>query len=312
MNIRHYLPKFIAITAIAVLAATNSCFGTVLSVTQRYQEQNQWCWNACCQMILEFNGNSYSQTAIADWAVQGRNVPNFMYNSSDSSRHGMDEVLTHFGSIATTGSGSAMSLSTLTSEISAGRPVAVGWGWDSGGGHVVIARGTDGNYVYLNDPWHANGQSVQTYNWVCQAGGGGTWDSTLKLDSSGNEYYTYYQQYMGYASYYLDRYYSTGSSSDLYYAYYYYAYAGGYYYLSYGQTSAAIRHYYYYQSTANQVLADYWYAAYAYTGVYQYAGNCLYYYAYTYYYYYMYTGNSSYANYYYNYYMSWANWYWSH
>lgn len=232
MNIRHYLPKVIAIAAIAVLAATNSCFGTVLSVTQRNQEMDQWCWDASSQMVLEFFGNSYSQTAIANWAVGGQNVPNYLYGSTDSSMHGCDEVLDHFGSISSTGSASAMSLSSLAGEMDAGRPVVLRWGWDSGGGHIAVVHGTDGDTVYLRDPWPDNGPTVNTYSWMCRPYGSGTWTHTLKLNDTGNEYYEYYQYYLSYANYYLNRYYSTGSSSDLYYAYYYYAYAGGCYYLT--------------------------------------------------------------------------------
>jgi len=306
MNIRHYLPKVIAIAAIAVLAVTNSCFGTILNVTQHNQEQTQWCWDASSQMVLEFFGHTYSQSAIAQWAVGGQNIPNYLYGSTDSSMHGCDEILDHFGSISSTGSASAMSLSTLASEISAGRPAVIRWGWDSGGGHILVVRGTDGNSVYLNDPW--NGQSVNNYSWVYQ-GGGHTWTHTLKLASTGNEYYTNYQYYMSYANYYLNRYYSTGSSSDLYYAYYYYAYAGGYYYLSYGQNSQAFSWYYYYMSTANQVFVDYYYYSFQHSGSQYDLAYCYYYYAYVYYYYYLYMGNSSYANYYYSQYMYYAYYY---
>jgi len=309
MNIRHYLSKVIAIATIAVLAAANSCFGTVLNVPQYNQEQTQWCWDASSQMILAYYGHSHSQTAIANWAVGGQNLPNYLYSSPDW-RKDCKQVLSYFGSLSSTGYGYAFSLSTLAGEMDAGRPCMIAWSWSSGGGHAVVIHGTSGSYVYVRDPWY--GATVNTYTWVYNARNAGRWTQTLKLNSSINQYYAYYQQYMIYVNYYLNRYASTRSYADLYYTYYYYAYAGAYYYLSYGQSSQAYSWLYYYMSVANQVAAEYFYSAWASTGSHQYAAYCLYYYAYAYYYYFMYAGNSYYANYYYNYYMYWANYYWTH
>ncbi|MDO9541340.1 MAG: papain-like cysteine protease family protein, partial [Kiritimatiellia bacterium] len=198
MNIRHYLPKFIAITAVVVLAATSSCLGAVLSVPQYNQEKDQWCWDASSQMILAYYSHTYSQTEIADWAVGGQNIPNYIYNSPDPSMKGCDEVLLHFGNISSSGSStsdsdlSAIPLSTLANEIANSRPVMIGWAWDQGGGHAVVLRGTDGDSVYVNDPWPSHGQSVQTYDWVCRPYDQGTWTQTLRLTSSGDNDNTYY------------------------------------------------------------------------------------------------------------------------
>lgn len=310
MNIRHYLPKVIAITAIAMLAAASSCFGTVLGVPQYNQEKNNWCWCASAQMVLAYYGASYSQTTIAAWAVQGRDIANYLYGSPDSSMHGDDEILTHFGSLSSSGLAYAMSLSTLTSEINAGRPPMIRWGWNGGGGHIVVAYGTSGSTVYVRDPWYGN--TINTYDYVLHARNAGTWTHTLKLNSSVNAYYSAYQYYWNYVNYYASRYNSTRSYVDLYYCYYYYAYAGYYYYLSYGQSSNAVRIYYYYMCYANYALANYHLSWYYYTGRHVYAGYYYYYAAWNNYYGYLYNGDSYNANRWYGYYMYYANWWWSH
>lgn len=314
MNIRHCLSKFITITAVVVLAATSSCLGTVLSVPQYNQEQDQWCWDASSQMILAFYSHTYSQTEIANWAVGGRNVPNYLFNSPDTSKKGCDEVLSHFGSISSSGSASYISLTTLANEMANSRPVMIGVSWDSGGGHAIVLRGTDGNSVYVNDPWPDNGQSVQTYDGVRRYLGNGTWSQTLQMTTShADNNYTlcvyYYNLYSQYYNYYL----STGNILALAYANFYYAYADYYYALyvyadtylanSWYDEYMAYAYYYYYAYYGYYSTASYYYnyfTAYSY-----------YYYAYYCYYYYMNHGDSSSASAYYNYYMALAQYYYS-
>ena len=162
---------------------------------------------------------------------------------------GCDEVLAHFGSIDSSGTLDVISLSALNTEMANSRPVMIGVSWDGGGGHAFILRGTDGDYVYVNDPWPDNGQSVQTYNGVLRYLGNGTWDQTLTLNAGGsdNDYATQYQYYYNLAI----QYYS-GASSYLDYAYAYqaYAYAMWYYYMYYGNSSYANYYYDYYMDWA--------------------------------------------------------------
>ncbi|QUQ62705.1 papain-like cysteine protease family protein [Kutzneria sp. CA-103260] len=50
-----------------------------------------------------------------------------------------------------------LTLAQIASEINAGRPVAVGITWFSGGSHVVVIAGVQGEGLLILDP--ANGQS---------------------------------------------------------------------------------------------------------------------------------------------------------
>ena len=342
MTIHYRIPKTLAFAALGAWSLAISCQAAVLNVPQYNQEKDQWCWNASSQMVLAFKGYSYTQTAIAQWAVGGQNIPNYLYGSTDSSMHGCDEILSHFGNISSTGSAAAMSLSNLDNEMAGSRPVLIRWGWDSGGGHILVARGTSGDSVYLNDPWPDNGQSVNSYSWVCR-GSSHTWTHTLQLNgSSDNQYYqlalSNYNTAMSYYSYYA----ATGALIYRAYYNYYYGTALYYYYLYYNNNSNAYYNYY-----ANMALAYYYYYYYYYGGYsygyayamspycyymaqayyygYYYAGNTnaayayyyyyrayeYYYYAYAMYYYYACSGNYSYANYYYNYYMDYASYYYN-
>ncbi len=333
MKLRHCLINTLVLAALTMAGVS---FGAVLDVPYYKQEKDQWCWNASSQMALKFYGKTYSQTTIAAWAVGGQNVPNYLYGS-DSTRKGCDLILAHFGNISATGLAYAMTLSALDSEMANSRPVIIRWGWDSGGGHIVVVRGTSGNSVYLNDPWPANGQSVNSYNWV-KRGDGHTWTHTLKLNSSSpvNPYYQYFVSNYNTAQAYLNQYNATGARIYLAYYYYYYGYSGYYYYKYTNNNSNAhywlnycLAHaYYYYHYYYNQNNIGYCYAmkyyhyylAKAYYYGYYYAGNyraayAYYYYhrAYEYYYlayasYYSYasSGNYSAANYYYKKYMQTA------
>ncbi len=294
-------PLGMAAGLIALLAMVSPA--AVLNVSQCYQEKDQWCWNASAQMVLQFKGYQFSQTEIANWAVGGQNVPNFLYGS-DATRKGVDLVLSHFGNISSTGSESAMALSTLDSEMSGSRPVVIRWGWDSGGGHIVVLRGTSGDSVYINDPWPDNGQSVNSYSWVVQ-GGTHTWTHTLKLQGGGTDYASLYQQNYNLAVQYYNAANATHRYDYLGYAWYYYGCAKYYYYMNlYNDTNLANAYKYYYWSDA------YYYYYYGYLGNYS-SGRAYWYYymAYSYYYYarygyywYMARGDSSSANAWYNYY----------
>lgn len=314
MNIRHCLLKFITITAVVVLTVTSSCFAAILSVPQYTQEKTQWCWDASSQMILAYYSHTYSQTEIAVWALGSDiNEPNYLFDPPSScTYHSCDEVLSHFGSISSSGIKSSISLSALANEMANSRPVMIAVYWDSGGGHAIVLRGTDGNNVYVNDPWPDNGQSVQTYDGVLRYLGNGTWGQTLQMTTSHTDdnyttclyYYNLYSQYYNY-------YQSTGNTLALAYAYYYYAYAYYYYTMYYyADTNLANSNYDYYMAYAYY----YYYAHYGYYGTaYSYYNYFMaytyYYYAYYCYYYYINRGDSSSANAYYNYYMEWAYYY---
>ncbi len=297
MNRRNRLLKSIGLAGVLALAGAASSLSGVLSVPYYAQEQDQWCWDASSQMVLAYKGHSYTQTTIANWAVGGQNIPNYLYGSTSTSQYGCDQVLACFGGVASTPVARALTQAELTSEIAGIRPVFVRWGWDSGGGHILLARGIDSTSVYINDPYY--GQSVQNYSWLCR-GGGHTWTHSLKV-ANGSAAEPYYEKFVKYYNAAM-QYFNYGGYQGYAYGYYYYAQAA-YYYLYYGNRSLATTYYQYYMGYAYYYLGYYYYA-YA-TSYLDYAYAC-YYWAYYEWYYYMAYGYSSYANYYYNYYMELA------
>ena len=164
------------------LIYAHTAWAAVLTVPQKYQEQTQWCWSGCSQAILEYYGTMKTQTEIAQYGTDGANTWNWLYGSStDPTRNGIDLILNHFASLATTPYASALSQLRVAAEIKVRRPFVIRWGWDSGDGHFVVGKGIDGDYLYLMDPWY--GPTINTYSWVCQ-GSTHTWTHSLTLNTS--------------------------------------------------------------------------------------------------------------------------------
>jgi hypothetical protein len=164
------------------LIYAHAAWAMVVNVSQKYQEQDQWCWSACSQATLEYYGTIKTQTAIAQYGTNGANIWNWIYGSSvNPTRNGIDLILYHFAGLATTHYETYLSQSVVATEINARRPFVIRWGWDSGGGHFLVGKGIDGDYLYLMDPWY--GPTINTYSWVRQ-GSSHTWTHSLTLNTS--------------------------------------------------------------------------------------------------------------------------------
>ena len=177
--------RWVALVALTGLAGLPGIgFGQVLSVPQKYQEKDQWCWAGCSQAILAYYGRSVTQTTIAQYGTGGANVWNYCYGDGTDGgiyRRGINLIRNHFGSIQSATYNTSISQATVQNEMAGRRPVVVNWYWDSGGGHFVVLRGLSGNTAYLMDPW--NGPTVNTFAWT-QRGGGHTWRYSLRLTTS--------------------------------------------------------------------------------------------------------------------------------
>ena len=155
---------------------------TTLAVPQKNQEQDQWCWAAVSQAVLEYYGVSQTQTAIAQYGTEGANIWNWLYGSSTSpTRRGVDLILRQFANQATTPLVRSLTSKEVSLEIGASRPFFVRWAWDAGGGHHVVVRGVNKTTLYLMDPWY--GPTINSYSWVVR-GGGHTWTDSLKMNAA--------------------------------------------------------------------------------------------------------------------------------
>src|SRR5262245_36707139 len=149
----------------------------MLNVPYVRQEQNEWCWAACTQMVAAYMGKGN---------IKQCELANFLHGQSDCCQHpgsvncnqpcpleDIVPVYAHVG-ISGIGDGHPESLAVMLRELKAKRPVEVGFLWFGGGGHVVIVRGVDaqGNFA-VHDPWFGSGPV--TYMELLTAYGQGRW-----------------------------------------------------------------------------------------------------------------------------------------
>jgi hypothetical protein len=173
-----FLKRTLALVASALCFLPTLCLALVLNVSQCYQEQDQWCWAASSQSVFAFYGANLTQTQIAQYGTGGVNTWNYLYGS-DATHVGVNLILLHFNSINSSALAYALAQTDAQSEIDTnGRPIVIRWGWDSGGGHILVLKGLVGDTAYLMDPWY--GPTINSYSWVIQ-GGGHTWTHSLKL-----------------------------------------------------------------------------------------------------------------------------------
>ncbi|MBI9092742.1 MAG: C39 family peptidase [Desulfobacterium sp.] len=166
------------INLIITLGAING-LTKILETPQVTQEKTEWCWAGVSQSVLDYYGESFTQTQIAQYGTGGANIWNWLWGRTlYPTRNGIDIILNHFAGVSTTPYPQYLSLIDLEENISDDKPVVIRWGWSNGGGHFVIARGIESDKVHIMDPFY--GASINTYNWV-RNGSNHTWTHTLEM-----------------------------------------------------------------------------------------------------------------------------------
>ncbi len=134
----------------------------VLDVPLFPQLTGNWCWAASEEMISTFLGHGVGQceqvneqsAVYQDW---GKTKPNCCPASEDAKcQFGSWPWFDSF-TYRRTASGKPLSWEELTQEIGAGRPVGFSWKWNTGGGHMMVARGFSAvppGWVQINDPYY--------------------------------------------------------------------------------------------------------------------------------------------------------------
>jgi len=151
-----------------------------LSVPQINQEQTQWCWAACADMVLHYYGNSgVRQCDFANWLFGQTGCcasPSSPVCNQPCAVNDVQRVYTQWGILSAPSSGT-VPFSTLEFEINGDRPVEVAYAWTGGGGHVAVVSGWDRNatgpFVRINDPAYGSGGVY--YSDLLTAYGLGTW-----------------------------------------------------------------------------------------------------------------------------------------
>lgn len=176
------IKRYLLIVLMPLVLAPSISISAVLDIPQKYQEEDQWCWAACSEAVLDYYGTIRTQTDIAQYGTGGANIWNWIYGSTlNPTRRGIDLILLHFGEISSMGRPTVLSQATVQGEIDGGRPIVIRWGWDSGGGHHLVVRGIEPDSIYLMDPW--NGPTINSYSWVCD-GANHTWTHSLQLTTN--------------------------------------------------------------------------------------------------------------------------------
>ena len=151
-----------------------------LNVPMIKQEQTQWCWAGCADMVTHYYGNpGVAQCDFANWLFSQSlccGAPSSSLCNNPCKGTDVSRVYSNWG-INSALTSSTVSFSTLDWEISNSRPVEVAYKWTGGGGHValVIQTGVVNNQqaVRVNDPAYGSGGVL--YNDLLNAYGQGTW-----------------------------------------------------------------------------------------------------------------------------------------
>jgi Papain-like cysteine protease AvrRpt2 len=151
-------------------------------VPQIYQEQTEWCWAACAQMVLQFYGNfTVGQCDLAS-QMFGESCcgnPSAPLCNKPSQVPTLANIYTPYGHSAVLIQ-NYVPFETLQSEINANRPVEIGLNWGNETGHQLLVCGWDidslGQRLLVNDPLQGTGPVY--YVNLLRAYGWGYWQYT--------------------------------------------------------------------------------------------------------------------------------------
>lgn len=174
-----------------LLVSVVDVFASVeLDISGVAQDESEWCWAACSEMVLRAYGYSNDQTEIANWAVSGADCTNDLYGTTYS----VDQILRHFGNISTnhtpfnpsTGGGN-LKKEHVINEIEGGRPFLAGLYRATTRHHVVLVTGFTGsgigsdmdNIIYKDPDGGVRGE--RSYAEFVQFAYDQEWGETLRL-----------------------------------------------------------------------------------------------------------------------------------
>ena len=144
------------------------------------QTQSQWCWAACAEMVARYLGNTaVKQCELANILHERTNccsAPGSSPCNRPTDFLGVIRVYRHLD-INCIGHTWPVNAQVVLRELTAGRPVEVGYLWAGGnGGHVAVIYGvTAGGLLAVHDPWPDFGSGFATYPYVLTAYGMGRW-----------------------------------------------------------------------------------------------------------------------------------------
>jgi hypothetical protein len=147
-------------------------------IPQIYQEQTEWCWAACAQMVLQFYGEDAPQCALATQLLGEAccDNPSDPLCNEPAPVPNLASLYGVWGHNAVLANGD-VSFETLQDEVGINQPVEIGFSWGDGTGHQILVCGwnidSQGGYLLVNDPRWGSGPVY--YVNLQAAYGWGTW-----------------------------------------------------------------------------------------------------------------------------------------
>ena len=189
------LKKLIAGTALIIALPSAFAEWQALGVNLEQQKYSEWCWAATTKLISNYYGKPAEQCDIVNWAYglnyacygpnefkwnNWANRPNDLYGSNGS----MQNILWNKG-IGTTVTDRALGWGDLVWDIKNYRPFILRYGWTSGGGHVLVARGYEDyngvKSVFVANSWPGEGYGQFRYDWMVAANDH-RWTHTMRMN----------------------------------------------------------------------------------------------------------------------------------
>jgi hypothetical protein len=174
-----------AALAVGLAAAAAHAGSASLGLPWYQQTQSNWCAIASAEMLLQYYGSTVSQCEMANYDF---NRTDCCSNPSSSDCNPDSGSFTgtpaaHYGLSYNQWPNNSFSFSQFKSEIDAGRPVSIGWNWNSKGGHamnvagynIVTSGSTTTNYLEVWDPQPGagcpGGEGTCYMTWATYVGG---------------------------------------------------------------------------------------------------------------------------------------------
>ncbi len=176
-------PNISAVTTLNTPLTTMPLVHTkTLNVPLLPQLTSMWCWAASAQMVMKYMGHDVTQCKQANHALNRTDCCNSPIPNA-CVKGGWPEFPVWKFASQTTSWGIALTFSQLVAQIDANKPFCFSWGWQGGGGHMMVVRGysssiivfsgSGNQMVYINDPWAPNQGNTRwiTYaDFVAKAG----------------------------------------------------------------------------------------------------------------------------------------------
>lgn len=165
--------------------------GDQLAVPLYGQETNVWCWDASSLMVIKYfrPASRLRQCDLATQATSGVATCCKTPIPTPCVHPGW-EMLSKNG-FAFDSTGSALAWNDLKAQISSKKkPVLFAWGWNGGGGHMLVATGwfalAAHSYVRVNNPWPPGSGAKESYTYEAWVGGPGydhiTWANWYNIE----------------------------------------------------------------------------------------------------------------------------------